>query len=288
MPTIAAPTVVRLIAPVETIPFPMVAATAVPDIAPRRLKTLAIPSAAAGGSTRVETTVAMEFGASVQPLTNSAASTSPRTRRTGPSSILQDDAFDGDGDVLALVGGRLQRVVEVAPLHHLERVLDLLEQLGHGLPQEAVAGVLQTVDLDAVLKDVRMLERLQARDNLGDLLGLGQDHAGQLAERRADRRHLVEDEVLGRLLEEIEDVVNGGGQLMDILPVQRRDERPVELRHDLMRNLVAGMLQPLQPRALGRDVLKIPREVVQRLGRVQQILGGPLKQDKERLVFRDQ
>ena len=133
-----------------------------------------------------------------------------------------------------------------------------------------------------------MLERLQARDNLGDLLGLGQDHAGQLAERRADRRHLVEDEVLGRLLEEIEDVVNGGGQLMDILPVQRRDERPVELRHDLMRNLVAGMLQPLQPRGLGRDVLKIPREVVQRLGRVQQILGGPLKQDKERLVFRDQ
>ena len=59
--------------------MPIVAATAVPDMAPTALSTLAMTSACAGESTRVETTVAMELGASVQPFTNSAASTSSRT-----------------------------------------------------------------------------------------------------------------------------------------------------------------------------------------------------------------
>ena len=65
-----------------TMPLPIVAATAVPDIAPSKLRTLAMPRAWTGVSTRVETTVAMELGASVQPLTNSAA----RTRRRAAAS----------------------------------------------------------------------------------------------------------------------------------------------------------------------------------------------------------
>jgi hypothetical protein len=79
MANIAAPTVARLMTSDSTMPFPMVAATAVPKKAPKKLSTAAMMTATPGLRTRVETTVAMAFGASVQPLTNSAASTSAST-----------------------------------------------------------------------------------------------------------------------------------------------------------------------------------------------------------------
>ena len=50
----------------------MVVATAVPEKVPNTLSIVAITSALRGDSTRVVTTVAIEFGASVHPLTNSA------------------------------------------------------------------------------------------------------------------------------------------------------------------------------------------------------------------------
>jgi hypothetical protein len=83
--TIAAATVPTLTASARMIPLPMVEATAVPDMAPNMLSMPAMASACHGVSTRVETTVAMELGASVQPLTNSAARTRRRTTRRNGS-----------------------------------------------------------------------------------------------------------------------------------------------------------------------------------------------------------
>src|SRR4029079_17884470 len=65
-----------------TMPMPTVAATAVPDIAPRVLKMIAMAIAARGVITAVDTTVAMALGASVQPFTNSAARTARRAMTT--------------------------------------------------------------------------------------------------------------------------------------------------------------------------------------------------------------
>ena len=54
-----------------TIPFAIVLATSVPTSAPTRLRTAAITTATIGRITRVDTTVAIELGASVQPFANS-------------------------------------------------------------------------------------------------------------------------------------------------------------------------------------------------------------------------
>ena len=62
-------------------PLPMVAATAVPAKVPARLSTAAIRPRVSGRMTRVDTTVAIAFGASVEPFTNSAARISSRPRR---------------------------------------------------------------------------------------------------------------------------------------------------------------------------------------------------------------
>ena len=63
-------------------PKPTVVATAVPAIAPTVLKTTAMAMAVRGERTPVEITVAIALGASVQPLTNSAASTARRAMTT--------------------------------------------------------------------------------------------------------------------------------------------------------------------------------------------------------------
>jgi hypothetical protein len=91
MPTIAAPTVVTLITSARTMPVPMVAATAVPDIVPATFKAAASSSAFPGLSTLVETTVAIALGASVQPFTNSAARMSASTNNV-PAAISGMDA----------------------------------------------------------------------------------------------------------------------------------------------------------------------------------------------------
>jgi hypothetical protein len=55
------------------------------------LKKVAMITAARGENTRVETTVAIEFAASVAPFTNSAAKTKPSTIRSpGVNSPIKD------------------------------------------------------------------------------------------------------------------------------------------------------------------------------------------------------
>src|SRR5829696_7178770 len=70
-----------------TIPLPTVVATAVPEIAPRKLSTPAISTAAPGGSTRVATMVAMALAASWKPLTNSNASPSTMISRSSVKAV---------------------------------------------------------------------------------------------------------------------------------------------------------------------------------------------------------
>ncbi len=81
MLSIAAVMAGRVMAEGSTMPLPTVVATAVPAIAPTVLSTTAMATAVRGPSTPVDTTVAMTFGASVQPLMNSAISTAARATR---------------------------------------------------------------------------------------------------------------------------------------------------------------------------------------------------------------
>src|SRR5206468_4581492 len=101
-------------------PLPTVVATAVPDSAPTKFSTPAISTARPGESTRVATTVAMAFAVSWKPLMKSnvtpSARISSRTRRSAfrvTSGILERDVAQNGGDVLGLVGGVLEKLIQV-------------------------------------------------------------------------------------------------------------------------------------------------------------------------------
>src|SRR3982750_371686 len=115
--------------PWSMMPFPTVAATLRWKMnSARKLKHAASSTAWNGFSTPVETTVAIEFAASWKPFMKSnatASTTSSATTpneisvgvmRAGRSGILEDDALDQIGDVLAAIRDRLEQLVDRAQL----------------------------------------------------------------------------------------------------------------------------------------------------------------------------
>jgi hypothetical protein len=84
--------------------------------------------------TCVETAIATALGASVQPLTNSAASINSRTGIRGriPSGILDGYPFKDVSHILAPVGGALHMLVNLAPLNDMSHVGRITKKLSDG------------------------------------------------------------------------------------------------------------------------------------------------------------
>src|SRR5207248_170943 len=102
-------------------PLPMVPATLVPNKkAATKLKNAAQMTACVGESTRVETTVAIEFAASWNPLRKSKirATKTMRKMRVIKSAVLQDNPLQRIADILASVQRLLDVVVQLLPLDH--------------------------------------------------------------------------------------------------------------------------------------------------------------------------
>src|SRR5256885_6792379 len=99
--------------PTSMMPLPMVLATCRPNtMKATKLKNAAQKTATTGESTRVETTVAIEFAASCRPFrkSNSSATAISATRTQvatmSGSDVLDDDAGDDVGHVLAAIDHR--------------------------------------------------------------------------------------------------------------------------------------------------------------------------------------
>src|ERR1041385_4122674 len=118
-----------------------------------KLNVAAHSTAIRGDSTRVDTTVAIEFAASWKPLMMSKISATEMVTMTmvptSISGVLEDHALDDVGDVLAAIGCVLEVLVDLFPLDHGDRVLLLLEQAGDRTPQDHVGLVLEPVDVHA-------------------------------------------------------------------------------------------------------------------------------------------
>src|SRR3954469_6979488 len=143
----------------STMPLPTVDATAAPNTRKAtKLKKAAQATAQCGLIAPVETMVAIEFAASWKPFrkSNASATTIRKTmtwKVTPISGVLEHDAFDDVGDVLAAVGHRLEVFVDLLQLDQLARVGLVVEELGEARAQHLVGLGLEAVDLAADLHD---------------------------------------------------------------------------------------------------------------------------------------
>src|SRR4051794_39790563 len=245
-PISPANTIVIVIASELTMPLATVAATSCEMNAPTKLRIAAIVTAVRGGSARVEIEVATTFAVSWKPFVKSNARAAPTTMTrirslcTAGSGVLDDDALEDVGDRLGRVDRALEALVDVLPADHDHRVDATLEQRGRGLARDAVAVVLEPVDLDRVVRHVA--EVAQLRHRLGDLAGRLVEDVRELLRLLERRLDLVEAEVVGDLLGVVDHVVERGRERVDVLAVDRRDEGLVEPPDDVVGDPVPVLL----------------------------------------------
>src|SRR5437867_513623 len=274
----------------STTPLPTVLATCTPKPkAATKLKKAAHTTAWSGVSTRVETTVAMELAASWKPLMRSQlkAMRTSKAMRVSTAGHRQNNPLDHVGHVLAAVGDDLHRLVDLLPLDDLDGVDRGLEHGGQALTQETVGTVLQAVHLDGVLVKARVHRPQTSNGPVGGLDD-PDDHLGHGPARRGRLLDPVDDQALGSRLDVVEDVVEPAGEIVDVLAIDRRDERRVEALDDLVGDLVGLMLDFLDRVGLGPRVGEVMHQLVQQGRTLDHVLRLLLEQVEEADFSRNQ
>src|ERR1017187_9293115 len=279
-----------------TMSLPIVLATRVSrENAATKLKKAAHMTAFFGVRTRVPTTVAMGFAGSGKPLMKSKASATNTTKRTKliggarRSGGLQDDLLENVRDVLAAVRGLFENLVDLLPFHERDRILFRLEEVSDGNAVQAVGFVLEAVDLHADFQDRRgVLEVTEETCPTADrLCRLHENGGGRLQSWRRGG-DLVEDESRGRGVEKVEHVVEGLDEVVNVLPVDGRDPRARKKPERLVRDLVALVLEVLDPRALQLHLGEVRGELVQGVRGLEDDLGGTRQLREKALPAREQ
>src|SRR5881397_2121054 len=274
----------------STTPLPTVLATCTPKPkAATKLKKAAHTTACSGVSTRVETTVAMELAASWNPLMKSKmrATRTMQAMSVNTSGHLQNDPFDHVSHVLAAVGDDLHRLVDLLPLDDLDGIARRLEHRGQAVAEEIVGAVLETVHLDGVLVEPRV-HRAQASNRPVGRLDDPHDDLGHGPARRGRLLDPVHHQTLGRRLDVVEHVVEPRRQIVDVLPVDRRDERGVQPLDDLVGDLVSLVLDFLDGVRLGPRIGEVVDQLVEQRRPLDHVLRLLLEQVEKADFPRDQ
>src|SRR4051812_5490793 len=142
------------------------------------------------------------------------------------------------------------------------------------------------MDLDPVLLEA--LELTQVAERLVQLLALLDDDRRLLDRDRGWRLDPVEDEGVRALLDVVEDVVEAADEGVNVLAIERRDERRLEPPADLVAQLVAAMLGvadlagPLQRRVIR------PEHRLEKTSRTEDVRGVLLEHVEEAFLAWDQ
>ena len=156
--------------------------------------------------------------------------------------------------------------------------LGLLEEVGDGLAADDVGLVLEDVDLLAEGVDVP--QRLEVVDGLDDLLDGLDDDVDELLHLGRRPGELEGPHPAGHALDAVEDVVEAAGQVVDVLPLERRDEGVAELGEELVGDVVALVLDRLDLLVLLLDVLVVVDELLEGQGASLRLAASSRKSSK--------
>src|SRR5919204_1848823 len=295
-----AKTTVGVIASLETTSWAIVAATAREMNAPAKLSAAAYPTAIRGGIALVEIVVATTLAVSWNPFVKSNASAVPTTmtRMTslcispprppddGASRVLDHDALEDVRRGLGRVDGALEDGEDVLPADHDHRVDPVREQRRDGVARQPVAVVFEPVDLDPVV--IEVLEAAQVGERGGELLAGVHEHVRhglRLLHRRLD---LVQAHEVGGLLDEVDDVVELGGEPVDVFAVDWRDEGGVGPLDDVVRDPVTLLLGEQDLAREAALVGPLLEHLLQHAGGPEGVLAGLIEEIEEDPVARNE
>src|SRR5881409_742449 len=241
------------------IPLPIVSAMAfVMKTIPTKLPAAAMATAFVGVRTFVATIVAIAFAASWNPLkksnrkTTRIATTRIAKRSAIPSPCLRASLHPASRD--------LRDLLELDDRHGILLTEERRDRVVH----EVVGDVLEAVDLDGdPLDPIGLLHVANHPDGLRQEPRSVFDHISELHHRLGRTINFVEADPARGRLDHVEDIVELGGEGLDVLPVDRRNERLVQFLVNSMDDLVAVVLHVLDPSTLHRHVAELVQQVRQ-------------------------
>ena len=195
----------------------------------------------------------------------------------------------GSALVIFLLANTMPQEALVYPLYYMSKEVHLYDTrvvviIIFAVIQSAFGTYLLSSVLSAFPREI--LEAAQPGQRLGDLAaGLVQD-LGEVLRLRHRGLDLVEAEVVGDLLGEVDDVVERRGEQDDVLTVDRRHERVVEPVDQVMGDPVAVLLADQD---VAREVLLLgvaAQHLVEQVGSAHDVGGGFLEEVEELAVLR--
>src|SRR5580700_10651333 len=138
------------------------------------------------------------------------------------SGILKNDGFEHVGNIFRLVGRGFQELEQFLDFDQGDGIGLIFEEARDGDPGYLVGFIFQAVDFHAVSENVVAL--LQVGYGLLQFFALGQNEPRQLPRLRRRLRNSVHDNSGASSIDEVDDVVQGGGQGVNVLSVERCDE----------------------------------------------------------------
>src|SRR5215204_3548661 len=208
-------------------------------------------------------------------------STMMTTYVTG-SRILEGYALQHVAHALELVQCPLERVVELLPLHHVERVRLPQEQAADGVLIDGVALLLEPLDLAAARgNDGRLLD---GGDPCLDMIrrardGLAQLHGGTARFPDVEHRHPP-----GGPVDQVNDVVQLSREEVDILAIDRRHEAAIDARTHIVREHIGFVFDSLDSRDVVLEPIGFGEQSVQQSRRFLESLSQLVEQDEEAFV----
>ena len=241
-------------------PLPTVFATAVPIMAPMTFIVAAMRSAARGVHARVDTggrdrvrRVVEAVRVAEEQRDGDDDADEDQIQIHG-SGFLQCEGLDDVSQLLEGVGAGLEALDDVLELDDRDRVQARVEQSRQSAAVGQVALVLEAVDLDPVVAQVhRRLQLVHVlRGHLRAVLDDLDLRVEQRDQGRGDVGNAVDDQEVAGFVDEVEAVVQVGGQRLQVFAVERRDERGVDALNDRVVQFVAAVLDLVELIAQGR------------------------------------
>ena len=225
-------------------PLAIVAATWSDRKAPTKLRTAAMVTATRGGIARVEIEVATALAVSWKPFVKSKASAVPTTIQRTTSSMPYRFLIITPSRMLAA-----RSVESMASSRRSKMSFQRMTIIGSIPVSNSDASASRTLRSPSFSSRListvkwRMSPNVRRRGNRVVQLAAGVVEDPREVLRLVHRRlDAVQREVVGDLLDEVDDVVQRGGEVEDVLALDRRHERRVEALDDVVRDPVALLL----------------------------------------------
>src|SRR5438034_5037528 len=172
--------------------------------------------------------------------------------------------------MLSIVRSRFQNFNQLLDLDQIARILLMLEQLTDGLARDLVGFILEAIDLDAVQQYVAIF--LQKRYRLRKFLTLQEDDSSQLGCGGRGLGDLVHGDPGSGGVDQVENVVERRGKLMNVFAVKRRNECLIELGQYGMRQVITHVFDPADFLDLSRDLVVVGEQICQNTSSSDQIV----------------